>query len=365
MTDWKKMLQVRAGPAALARIRDSGLAAADLAMVVGPATGPRWIVVAGIDRAMADSRWLNEGRDLWLWGASAGAWRFAALAQDDPSDAIRRFQQCYMGMHFTRPFSRMQVGNEIERALAGFLPGDAGSREALIRGAQGPKLAVVTIRQRAVLEGMEKTVYLTALLLNFLHASAGRVTTERVVFHAPLQPPPPLCEPGFPGRGVALTTANIEKALLATGSVPFRAMPVTRIPGAPRGSYQDGGFLDYHVNSSLFPCRDERLQLLIAHPGRIMARWLDRLTPWRRLRADGLDRLVVVQPSPHIIDILPAGRLPSRKDWEKIPDRVERLDLWNRALDMCLPLGDVFMDAVQSGAVARMAEPLEANRNAG
>jgi hypothetical protein len=358
MTDWKKMLRVGAGPAALSRLRDSGLAAADLAVVVGPATGPRWIVVAGIDRALADSRWLNKGRDLWLWGASAGAWRFAALAQPDPSDAIRRFQESYAGMHFTRPLDREQVRGEIERALGGFLPRDVESRDALARGSQGPKLAVVTVRQRAALEGMEKTIYLTSLLLNFFHSSAGRVTTERVVFHSPMQPPPPLCEPGFPGRGVALTAANIEKALLASGSVPFKAMPVTRIPGAPRGSYQDGGFLDYHINSSLFPGRDDRLQLLITQPGKILARWLDRFTPWRGLPAAGLDRLVVVQPSPEIIDRLPGRRLPSRKDWEEIPDRKERLEIWNRALETCLPLGEIFMNAVLSGAVGRMAEPL-------
>jgi len=359
--DWKAILRFYAGPAALERVRDAGLGPEDLGVVAGPATGPRWIVLAGIDRALADSRWLDRGRDLWLWGASAAAWRFAAMAQKDPSSAIRAFHESYAGMSFERPIDRAGVRRVIEQALGAFMPRSAEEREALARGDGNLRLAVVTVRQHPWVEGMERTVYLSSLLLNLIHPSAGEWPVERVVFHSSAGLPPQLRERNFPGRAVALTGANIERALLASGSVPFRVLPVTAIQGAPRGLYQDGGLLDYHINACLYPAGDDRLTLLVIHPGRLRARWMDRFAPWRRLTGPLLDRLIIVQPSGELLDLLPGRRLPSRNDWETMEDQDERASMWRTALETCLPLGEVFMEAVESGSVRARVRPLSEN----
>jgi hypothetical protein len=352
----KDLLSVSAGPSALARIRDAGLRPGDVAAVSGPATGPRWIVFAGIDRALADARWLNGGRNLWLWGASAGAWRFAALAGRDPSSAIRLFQETYMTLDFDLPVSPVQVRQELERALGVLLPRDPRGKEALVRGESGPRLAVIAVRHKARLAGKEKLIYLAAFFLNIFHPSGNAVTLERVVFHSPPDPPPQLARKDFPGRGIALSARNLHGAMLASASVPFKVAPTDDIDGAP-GVYQDGGFLDYHVNACLHPGDDDRLVLLITQPGRIMQRWLDRFAPWRRLPRKLLDRLVVVRPRPELVDLLPGRRIPNRKDWEEMKDRKERLAMWRKALEICLPLGDVFMEAVESGSIRRLASP--------
>jgi hypothetical protein len=350
------LLSVSAGPAALARIRDAGLRPEDVAAVAGPATGPRWIVFAGIDRALADARWLGRGRDLWLWGASAGAWRFAALASRDPSSAIRLFQETYMTLGFDSPVNPAQVRRELERALGVMIPADPQEREALVRGEHGPRLAVIAVRRRKAVEGMEKLAYASALFLNFFHPSGNEAAFERVVFHSPPRPPPQLARGNFPGRGIPLSARNLHGALLASGSVPFKAAPADAIDGVP-GVYQDGGFLDYHVNTCLLPGDDDRLVLLITQPGRIMQRWLDRLAPWRRIPAQLASRLVVVRPSPRLIELLPGRRVPSRKDWEVMKDQRERLAMWRKALEISLPLGDAFMEAVESGSIRRLASP--------
>jgi len=356
--NWKELLEISAGPRALSRIRDSGLSPGDVSVLAGPATGPRWIVIAGIDRALADSRWLNRSPGIWLWGASAAAWRFSAFAQKDPSAAIRLFQENYAGMQFGRTFNPVRVRREIERALSGFMPKSTARKEALIKGDHGPKLAVVTVRQKSAVEGMEKLIYLSSFLLNFLTPAANEIMVERVVFYSPPSPPPQLEEKDFPGRALELSPENLEKVLLATASVPLKVTPPDSIPGAFRGTYQDGGVLDYHINSCLFPCEDEGIILLITHPGKIMARWMDRFTPWRRISRLRLERLVVVQPSSKLLDLLPGRRLPSRKDWEEMKDQKERLSLWKRAMEISMPLGEVFMEAVESGAVKNMVFPI-------
>ena len=358
-TDWKKLLHVSAGPKALDRIRDSGLRPEDIGTVAGPATGPRWIVFAGIDRAIADDRWLNRSPGLWLWGASAGAWRFAALAQEDPSSAIRLFQKTYMSMQFDQPISPTQVRDELVRALARLLPVGKEEREKLARGENGLRLAVTTVRHRRMVEGMDRLIYIPTFLLSLLHPAACRLMLERVVFHSPPDPPAQAREAGFPASLVPLSGRNIEGAMLASGSVPFKVAAGQPIPDAPKGVYQDGGVLDYHINSCLRPCPGGGMILLITHPGRIIPQWMDRFAPWRRIGEELTDRLVVVRPSPGILDHLPGNRIPSRRDWETMEDQDERLAFWKKALQASLPLGDVFMEAVHSGAIKNMATALE------
>jgi hypothetical protein len=82
-------LTLRAGPEALAHIRERGLRPADVSVVPGASGGPKWLVLAGIDRYVI-GEWLLEPRTrpLHLVGSSIGSWRMACLAQRDSRAAL-------------------------------------------------------------------------------------------------------------------------------------------------------------------------------------------------------------------------------------------------------------------------------------
>src|SRR5215210_8843777 len=88
-------LTLRAGPRALAKIRERGLDAAMVEIIPGAAGGPKGLGIAGLDRAIF-TEWLPaKPRVRHLIGASIGAWRFAAACCDDPVAALGAFARAY------------------------------------------------------------------------------------------------------------------------------------------------------------------------------------------------------------------------------------------------------------------------------
>src|SRR5262245_17543855 len=72
----------RAGPQALAHVREHGLSG-QVRVFVLPATGPKWLIAYGFDRALVEGKVLQGPRPTLLAGASAGAWRALSLASLD------------------------------------------------------------------------------------------------------------------------------------------------------------------------------------------------------------------------------------------------------------------------------------------
>jgi predicted acylesterase/phospholipase RssA len=145
---------------------------------------------------------------------------------------------------------------------------------------------------------------------------------------------------GFGLVNVALTDANAEDALLASGTIPLLAAPVRDVAGAPRGLYWDGALVDYHL---LLP-----YQRLTRHGGRLVfyphfndfvtPGWLDKHLPWRRApRAHPwLDDVLLVAPSRAFLATLPHGRLPQRQDFYRYgPDHAGRIRAWETAIAEC------------------------------
>jgi hypothetical protein len=85
------VLTLRAGPAALALIRERGLQAADVGGVPAAAGGPKGLVLHKLD-CLLFGDWLQQpaacGAARILAGASIGAWRLAAASQRDPCAAL-------------------------------------------------------------------------------------------------------------------------------------------------------------------------------------------------------------------------------------------------------------------------------------
>lgn len=140
----------------------------------------------------------------------------------------------------------------------------------------------------------------------------------------------------FGVQRVALSAANAEDALLASGSIPLLCEPVRSPAGAPAGDYWDGGLIDYHL---LLPYT--RLDGIVLYPHfapHVTPGWLDKFLPWRsRPRAHPwLANVLLIAPSPALLARLPNGKLPDRSDFRRYGlDHARRQRDWRRALAEC------------------------------
>ena len=125
------------------------------------------------------------------------------------------------------------------------------------------------------------------------------------------------------------------------------------IPGAPRGTYRDGGVADYHFGAEVDP-RDGIALYPHFYP-ELVPGWFDKSLPWRRTR--GLRRVVLIAPSAEHVAALPGGRIPDRNDFTRMRD-VERIAAWRRVLALGERMGHELGELLASGRIGRAARPL-------
>ena len=76
-------LTIHAGAAALKRLRERGLHAADVRVIPGAAGGPKGLILNPLDRYLF-GEWLGRStQTVHLLGASIGAWRLASACLND------------------------------------------------------------------------------------------------------------------------------------------------------------------------------------------------------------------------------------------------------------------------------------------
>src|ERR687894_1235150 len=108
-------LTLRAGPDALALLRERGLRADDVDVLPGASGGAKWLALAGLD-CFLFGEFLREprARPLHCIGSSIGSWRMACLAQRDPVAALERGHHAYV--HEQR-YSPNPSAREVTRVL--------------------------------------------------------------------------------------------------------------------------------------------------------------------------------------------------------------------------------------------------------
>jgi hypothetical protein len=120
-----------AGADALRTLRERGLRAEDVDVVAGAAGGPKWLVLAGLDRFLF-GEFLRAPRErpLHLVGASAGSWRMACAALRDAAAAVERLMEGYVEQRYPpRPPPAL-----VTRTIAAILDrmlGETGEEEIL------------------------------------------------------------------------------------------------------------------------------------------------------------------------------------------------------------------------------------------
>lgn len=352
------LLEYRAGTRALERLRRDGLRPSLVRALAGPASGPRWLVLAGLDRALMKAGLAaayNGGPPRLLVGSSAGAWRMLAMASRDPERTHARLVEGYLERSFTRGVTAAQVSESYRGMLAEILTEDD---RRFIASNPATDVAVHVTRLRTPLPWRIRVVQSAAIVVGAaLHRMSAQwisVLARRVLLHTR----PERFHPGFQGLVVPLTPEGMVPAALASGTIPVLMQPVRGLPHAPRGMYMDGGLADYHLRQP-YVAPGEGITLFPHYQRRICAVWYDRGTPSRRPPAEALADVLEIHPTDAFIGSLPDGRLPERDDFVTYLDTPEeRIRRWTEVVNRSEELGAALLRDIESGALVDKIAPL-------
>ena len=351
-----------AGTKAMHAISRNGLSPDMVKTVLGAAGGPKWLVLHGLDRAIFSSWFSDRTEPLFLLGSSIGAWRFAAVSQNDPLEALDRFLSAYTAQRYSPNPEREEITLECAKMLEALL-GGSGIEEIL----HHPffRLGVFTAHCKWPVASDNKVLLalglLDAAIYNAVHRAGLRFFFDRVLFFDPRNPPPLGGMSDVDTKKIPLSARNLKDVLLASGSVPLLMLGVNNIPDAPRGTYRDGGIIDYHFDLPI-QRDDDTAHELIPFPhytDRIIPGWFDKRLPWRKPREANVDRLLLVSPSKQFIERIPYKRIPDREDFPFFKGRdEERVAYWNEVIEASAYLGEEFLDAVETGTIRELVKPI-------
>ncbi|MFZ5569231.1 MAG: patatin-like phospholipase family protein [Thermodesulfobacteriota bacterium] len=352
-------LAVFAGKRALAVIRERGLRSEDIRVIAGAAGGPKWLVLGHLDRLLFSS-WIKPRREpLFLLGASIGAWRFAALSQKAPIQALERFEDAYIHQTYNQRPSAAEVSRESARILSEYL------REASIPEILDHpflRLNVMTVRCRPPVDADRKARLLVGLgmaaMANGIHRNLIGLFFERCLFSHPGTRPPFWSGNHVSLQRVGLTERNIRPALMASGAIPLVMEGITDIPGALPGMYRDGGIVDYHLDVPFLE-GDAGLVLYPHYMPRIIPGWFDKQMKWRKPSQENMAGVVMISPSEEFIHRLPLRKIPDRNDFWLFEKRdAERIAYWKTVVSESRRLADAFAEATATGRIREMVRPL-------
>lgn len=349
-------LSFRAGPGALHAIREHGFSAELVGTMAGASGGAKWLVLSKLDRVVAATLVPRLRAPVYLIGSSIGAWRFACYAQAEPVQAIERFEEAYLGQTYSEAPDRDEITAK-SREILGYALGATGTAEILSHPLF--RTNVMTVRSRHVTASEQPAVLVPGLLaaaaLNAVSRRSLGAFFERVLFYDSRDLPPFFDASGFPMSHVELTEANLEDAIVATGSIPMVLAGVRDIAGAPPGVYRDGGVIDYHLD--LPQSEPGRLTLYLHFIDRIVPGWFDKKLSWRKPDPANVDRTILVSPSREFVARLPYAKIPDRRDFVNF-EREERVRAWRTVVDMCDELAEEFHEVLDTGKLAARLEPL-------
>lgn len=352
-------IKIFAGHNALSRLKEEGLSAEQLSLIVGASGGPKWLVLSKLDQYLNDHFLPKASQPIDLIGSSIGAWRMACYAQQNPSAAIQKLCEGYSSQVYEGRPSPARVSESAREILEGFL-GDAtdpdGHQDFIINN-RSRRLNVVTVRNRLMFNHSSNLVQGLALgaaaLVNPVRSAAVEKLFPRVVFSQE--------SAASPYRNlklkeqITLTSANLTPALAASGAIPFVLEPI-KVPGSSDRWHWDGGLVDYHF-AGPFKQSDDLVLYPHFYP-KLIPGWLDKALPWRRVNPKAFDNVVVLCPSHEFIDTLPDQHVPERKDFEQY-DTATRIKNWQRVIHLSEQLVGDLHDAMEKDGGRSLVQPLE------
>lgn len=352
------MLLYRAGPRALARLRKEGLRPQDVRVLVGPASGPKWLVFPGVDRALMEHGFgvPRKGQPhRLLVGSSAGSWRMLALAARHPHQTYERLIDGYVSQTFPMPVRAKDVTPAFRRMLSEVFSDD--DLAAITSHAN----ADVAIHVTRVFDPYPWSIRAAQIAAIAMGIAVHRVWTgavmhmaRRVLAHTR----PDRFGAKFRGTVIPLTPSGIRETALASGTIPVYMQPIRDVPGAPRGTYVDGGLADYHIRQA-YTSPGEGITLLPHYQEAVQSCWFDRATPHRETSNGALADVLQLYPSPAWIRSLPGGKVPDRDDFFLFAKaHGERIRRWNETVSRSEELGEQLRRDLETGNFVDRLSPI-------
>ncbi|KQC11339.1 MAG: hypothetical protein APR62_10060 [Smithella sp. SDB] len=352
-------IRIKAGKNIYTTIKDGGFKFNSISTYFGPAVGPRWLIACGFDLTLLKGGFLGRSKPVQLVGSSAGAFRFAAWLQPEAIESYQKLIEAYINVTYNKNDTPSIVLGKITNIINAYLEDDA---LPFALANKKYRLVVITARARGLVASknisLQKLGLATCFVLNYFNRENIYKFADRVVFYNASKPPAFCLKSQFRGTYVQMNEINFKYAVLASGAIPLVIDGVRDIYGAPRGVYRDGGLIDYHLTHQ-FAAKDNEFVLFFHHQERIIPGWLDKNIIRRVPESHILDNVLMVFPSQSFIENLPDGKVPDRTDLVTYIDEPEtRIKNWRKAVELSAPLGEEFLEAVESGKIRNVVEEL-------
>ena len=240
-------LQIFAGKTAKQTIIENGFKPDLFSAFLGASGGPKWFVLAGLDKVIFNDFLDKSDQHIDIIGSSAGSFRAACFAQKNPGLAIDKLATGYSTIVYSDKPDVKEITNKGVDLLNHILD-ETGMEELLHNTIKS--VHIVAARCHGLVKSEKKLIQGIGLMLaairNYRDRHKLAKSFTRVILSSGKnvidfeEVNPIETEFGW------LTKENIHQALMASGSIPMIIKGVKNIPGLAPGMFRDGGIIDYH-----------------------------------------------------------------------------------------------------------------------
>ena len=362
------MLEIYAGKNAFKIIQEQGFKQELFTNFLGASGGPKWFTLFGLDKYLFGNFFKDRDTELNLIGSSAGAFRAAALTQNNPVQAIERLAYTYANTVYSAKPTPQEISEQAIH-IVDKLFGLNGANEVIDNNVFKAHFLVakcngLTASDNKIMQGAG---LIQSMLLNKLDRKLLSKQYQRYIFKHPSSNLVINDPYDFNNVYQTLTSDNIKSAVLASGSIPMVMSGIKNIKGSQKGTYRDGGIIDYHFDFSLgnnrcaeqhfekecvnenSRARDSELitQGLTLYPhfsSAPKAGWFDKNST-RKVLASSYENTVLLAPSEKFIRSLPFNKIPDRTDFTEL-DSTTRIKYWLKVLEETNKLAECFNEFV-------------------
>ncbi|PKG81742.1 hypothetical protein CXF85_17370 [Colwellia sp. 75C3] len=362
------MLEIYSGKNALKTIQEQGFKQELFTNFLGASGGPKWFTLFGLDKYLFGDFFKNRTTELNLIGSSAGAFRAACLTQNNPVQAIEGLAYNYANTVYSTKPSAKEISEKAVGIVEQLFTGN-GADEVINNKVFKAHFLVAKCNGLTAFDNkiMQGAGLINSILLNKLDRKLLSKQYQRYIFKHPASNLIINDPYNFNNVYQTLTADNIKSAVLASGSIPMVMSGVRDIHGAEKGTYRDGGIIDYHFDfslsnngsdkrvfnkHSLHEHRNERdggeiengLTLYPHFTSAPKAGWFDK-TSTRKVLASSYENTVLLAPSEKFIRSLPFNKIPDRTDFTEL-DSTTRIKYWEKVLEETDKLAECFHEFV-------------------
>ena len=350
------MLDIYVGESARKTLEQNGLTPDLFSTMLGASGGPKWFTLFGLDKYIFGQFFNNRTQPLDLIGSSAGAFRFAALSQQQPVEAITRLATHYSETVYSKNADRHEISEKARELLANVY-GSNGINEIITNPVFRAHFIVAKCQGLTSFEhkALQMAGLLSSVVLNRINRGLLKNQYQRYVFHHPDSALKITDPSNFSTHYCSLTKDNLADALLASGSIPLVMEGIPHISGTEAGMYRDGGIIDYHFDIGF--TRQDGLILYPHFSSSPKPGWFDKSLN-RNVSLKHYDKTVMVVPSEQFIQQLPYSKIPDRKDFTEM-DAPQRIKYWREVLSRTEYLAESFDQLINDPALLqRSMKPL-------